>query len=265
MFTLALAGIVVLFTQYTGCPTNDAFISVTLVLMVLVTIAQLSGEEGNLLSSAAVSLWAVFLCYTAVSKNPNEACNPFVGETDGIGIFLGLLVTIVSMAWTGWSWTAEEKLSGGRSDLEESLVSPHGTTNATEGGNTSSASTTNNNDGPRRNVTGVVVAGKPSSDDHNGRDGDDDHNDNNDSPRLLSNSWKLNIMLAAIACWMSMALTSWGEIVIGGVDGDDNRNASNATAGRIGMWIVIASQWLVLTLYLWTLIAPRLFPDRDFS
>jgi len=55
-----------------------------------------------------------------------------------------------------------------------------------------------------------------------------------------------------------MSLTSWGEIV-----GDGT--AANASVGRVGMWIVISSQWFVLTLYLWTLMAPRLFPDRDFS
>ena len=39
----------------------------------------------------------------------------------------------------------------------------------------------------------------------------------------------------------------------------------NPNVGRVGMWMVIGSQWFVMTLYMWTLVAPRLFPDREFS
>ncbi|KAL7576642.1 hypothetical protein ACA910_005578 [Epithemia clementina (nom. ined.)] len=261
MFALAIGGIIVLFTQFTGCESNDAFIIVTLIMMVLITVTQMCGEEGNLLASSAVSLWAVFLCYTAVSKNPNEECNPQVGEKDNVGIALGLIVTVISMCWTGWSWTAEEKLTSANS-LDEPLV-------GTSSNNASASSSSNNaKGGDSRKVSGVVT-GRP-TDQKDGRaeqahggdpddDGDDDANSpENTSPRLLSNSWKLNFMLAAITCWMSMALTSWGEIV------GDGR-AANPSVGRVGMWIVIASQWFVLTLYLWTLLAPRLFPNRDFS
>jgi hypothetical protein len=78
MFIAALVGIVLLFSDFYGCTTNNAFIIVTLLMMILIPAAQLSGEEGSLLSTAAVSLWAVYLCYTAVSKNPNATCNPNV-------------------------------------------------------------------------------------------------------------------------------------------------------------------------------------------
>lgn len=78
MFIASLVGIVLLFIHFYGCSTNNAFIIVTLVMMILIPAAQLSGEEGSLLSSSAVSLWAVYLCYTAVSKNPNAVCNPNV-------------------------------------------------------------------------------------------------------------------------------------------------------------------------------------------
>ncbi|KAG5456593.1 MAG: serine incorporator/TMS membrane protein, partial [Olpidium bornovanus] len=35
--------------------------------------------------------------------------------------------------------------------------------------------------------------------------------------------------------------------------------------GRVSMWMKAASSWLVALLYLWTLVAPVLFPDRTFS
>lgn len=35
--------------------------------------------------------------------------------------------------------------------------------------------------------------------------------------------------------------------------------------GRVNMAIIGCAQWLAIGLYCWTLVAPRLFPDRDFS
>ena len=48
-----------------------------------------------------------------VSKNPNGECNPLLGEDDVAGIILGVGVTAISLAWTGWSSTAEQKITSG--------------------------------------------------------------------------------------------------------------------------------------------------------
>ena len=76
--------------------------------------------------------------------------------------------------------------------------------------------------------------------------------------KTFSNSWKLNLILTTVCCWYAMSLTSWGSIEKGG-------NSANPSAGRISMWMIISSQWLMYLMYLWTLSAQRLFPDRDFS
>jgi hypothetical protein len=112
LFLATIVGIVLLFVYFDGCRTNTAFISVTLILCILATAAQLTGEEGSLLASALVSAYATYLCYTAVSKNPNGSCNPQLGEENIIGIVLGVGLTIISLAWTGWSYTAEAKING---------------------------------------------------------------------------------------------------------------------------------------------------------
>jgi len=55
-----------------------------------------------------------------------------------------------------------------------------------------------------------------------------------------------------------MALTSWGAI-------EKNGDIANPNVGEASMWMLIVAQWVALLLYLWTLVAPRLFPDRDFT
>lgn len=76
-----------------------------------------------------------------------------------------------------------------------------------------------------------------------------------------SDLWKLNAVMVLICCWVTMILTGWGTIE----DLNDSNNAANPTAGRVNMAMLGVSQWLAIGLYSWTLLAPRLFPDRDFS
>jgi Serine incorporator (Serinc) len=47
---------------------SQVILSLTLVLCVIITVVQLSGVEGNLLASAGVSCYAVFLAFSAVSS-----------------------------------------------------------------------------------------------------------------------------------------------------------------------------------------------------
>ena len=86
---------------------------------------------------------------------------------------------------------------------------------------------------------------------------EDDETEEN-VPNTFSNNWKLNLMLGVVSCWFAMAVTAWGSIK---AEGD----AANPQVGKVSMWMIIGSQWFGLALYLWTLVAPRLLPGRDFS
>lgn len=75
----SIAGIIIMYVVFGGCSTNDAFISITLVMSVICTVVQLTkSETGSLLTSAFMTMYATYLCGTAVSKNPNSQCNPKV-------------------------------------------------------------------------------------------------------------------------------------------------------------------------------------------
>ena len=109
-----------------------------------------------------------------------------------------------------------------------------------------------------RKVTGIVT----NQDDYGTHTGDEESPAETAETSVRSSgppvTWKLNFVLAVISCFYAMALTGWGSIESGGTP-------ANPDVGNVSMWMIIASQWVVLVLYLWTLVAPRLFPDRDFS
>lgn len=230
-----------LYYYFGGCSLNIAFITVTLVMSVLVTGVQLCSEEGSLLASSVITAYSTYLLFTALTKNPDEDCNPFAGERNALGTVLGVGLVIVSLAWTGWSVTAATRFEGLESDtdIDDDL----------------SASLLENSVGERNEAeiddtedacyTGVVV------NDH--EDAEESISDEPNKGAML-----LNCLLGLVSCWMAMAMTSWGTVQTGG-------DFAHPNAGRVSMWMIIACQWFASSLYLWTLVAPKLFPDRDFS
>jgi serine incorporator 1/3 len=245
-----------------GCAENTWVISLTLLAIIGMTAIQLSSSdgEGSLLTSSVMSLYATYLCFSIVSHNPNGRCNPRLGQNDSWGIVIGLFLTTVSLAWTGWSWSAEGRLSTVETVSSAKAVLP-------TGGGGSGRMGMGGDDGLNLDLpfldpddqpaTGVVTSG-----------------DTADMGTSGVHVWKLNVVMALISCYVAMILTGWGTIAGALVEasggGDENSdqaamNAANPMVGRVNMAILGISQWLAIGLYCWTLVAPRLFPDRDFS
>jgi serine incorporator 1/3 len=260
-FLCTFGALVYMFFQFTGCATNNAFISLTLILCILLPIAQLTGGEGNLLSVACISVWATFLCYTAIIKNPEATCNPLIGESSPISITYGLLLTLISLSWAGWSYTAEDKLTDAKysSNTNEVVIDSHDK----ESDILEKQERVNRG---KRDVAGVVViqSETDATADDNYIPVDEKQTSNEEVTETsesskTSNAWRLNVALAVVSCWCAMTLTEWG--VVQANDG----TIANRNVGHVSMWVIIGSQWFVMSLYLWTLIAPRLFPNRDFN
>ena len=176
----------------------------------------------------------------SVARNPVEECNPFIGEDDFLSIAIGVCHTVVSLGYAGWSITADKTMNVHNHPDEEA----HGQANAAS------------NAGSDKKVTGVVANNYGATEGDDNGDGVD--GEEGEILDTFSNNWKLNILLGVVSCWYAMTLTSWGSIQTSG-------DAANPVIGTTSMWMIISSQWIALTLYLWTLVAPRLFPDRDFS
>jgi len=248
LFLASIVGWVLLFYFFGGCGTNIAFILMTIILSIVVTAAQLTGEEGSLLASSLITAYATMLCYNAVSKNPNAVCNPFLKSDDVLSIAIGIGLTIVSLGYVGWSATADSTLGG--SDEDEDDGEDAALNNPTEQSSTEE----------KTKVVGVVANydSTKNADDKASRDEEMGEVSGEKVRNTFSNNWKLNVALGTVTCWISMVLTSFGSIQAGG-------DVANPQIGVVNMWIIISSQWLALLLYTWTLVAPRVFPDRDFS
>eukprot|EP00978_Attheya_sp_CCMP212_P008960 scaffold21146_cov54-Attheya_sp.AAC.3 len=227
------------------CPGNTWIITMSLLAILAITGIQLSGNEGSLLTSSVVSLYVAYLAFASMTKNPSAMCNPHLGQKDSVmDIVIGLTLTAVSLAWTGWSWSAQHRLNTKAVQTTRSVSPTHGDGRRvpTEDPNAMDL------DAPfldeeEQGMSGIVT--ESWSDEGDGTD-----------------VWKLNIVLMLISCWVAMSLTGWGSIEYWT---NDEHSAANPQVGHINMIMICLSQWVAIFLYGWTLLAPRLFPDRDFS
>ena len=64
-----------------------------------------------------------------------------------------------------------------------------------------------------------------------------------------------------IAMYSAMLLTDWGVAA----DTEVDSAARSYNVGIASAWLQMGTNWLCCLLYLWTLVAPKLLPDRDFG
>lgn len=84
-YILSITGIVLLYIYFTAannCALNKFFISINLILCIVISVISILPKvqehlpRSGLLQSSVVSLYAVYLTWSAVANNPDRECNP---------------------------------------------------------------------------------------------------------------------------------------------------------------------------------------------
>lgn len=276
-----LTGIALLYTYYNYCTFNTTIITITLLLVLALTAVQLTTPAeigGALLPAAVVTAYATYLCWSALANNPDETCFP----TDGLGshnnnpllLAVGICITGVSLAWT--TNTAASSLPGlfqHNKDVRQAAA-------ANGGGDGFHSLDDGDGEAPNKSTAKApaAVAGSTNAEDLEGGpsntsnavqltggEGERTSAEEEQEKVDAQHVWAFHLILCVGAIYMAMLLTNWGS-AIDSTEVDDNGTGGGAvTRGKTAMWITILTQWTAVGMYLWTLCAPRAFPDRDFS
>ncbi|VDK18005.1 unnamed protein product [Anisakis simplex] len=238
-YGVAIAAIVLMFSFYTSgapCHLPKFFISFNLILCVIVSVLSIlpSIQErmprSGLLQSSFITLYTMYITWSALINNPDKECNPSI-----INIF------------TNRTTPHGEEMYGTPLPAE-SLVSlliwficvlyasfrTSSSFNKIAGGGQSSTIDSSDNEG----------------DPESARVWDDEKD-------AVSYSYSFfHFVFGLASLYVMMTLTSWYK-----PDNDLRHLNSNMAA----VWVKIVSSWLCLVIYSWTLAAPAIFPDRDFS
>jgi hypothetical protein len=69
--------------------------------------------------------------------------------------------------------------------------------------------------------------------------------------------WSFHLVMVLASFYLAMMLTGWGS--------ETTSKINNTDASKESLWIKIASVISIFVLYIWTLIAPKVCANRDFS
>lgn len=274
LYACCFTAIGLMYSLYTaaGCGFSSGVVTVTLLSIVGFTLLGVSplSPHGALLPSAIIAADCVYLCYSALASTPLEECNPFAASHGGgqetMHLVVGLLMAGVSIAWkantAAASLTAADQpvrraataLRARTSPARHALLGarpsppPHVALAlcpfACVGLQASSLLPLSASGAAPSEVTPAADA-----------DGADD----DASAPLEGDATFFHLMMAVSCMYFGTLLTDWGTA------SPQHDSISQYDVGWASAWLKVGTQWSIILMYSWTLIAPYVFPDREFA
>ncbi|PHH81822.1 hypothetical protein CDD83_3467 [Cordyceps sp. RAO-2017] len=242
------------------CSMNQAVITINLLLWLAVSVISIHptvqeyNPRAGLAQAAMVSIYCTYLTMSAVSMEPDDKqCNPLVRAqgTRTTSVIIGAIVTMLTIAYT--TTRAATQSLGFRSshgirlsdeDDQHSLVTQQ-----------PGARREMRAEALRRAVEeGSLPAEALLTDAESDVYGDATLDD--ELSRTQYNYTAFHVIFFLATAWVSTLLTLKHE--------ETPQDGDFATVGRTyaASWVKIASAWMCYGLYVWTLLAPILLPDR---
>lgn len=223
------------------CSLNMWLVTLTLFIVLglsAVALHPAAGHRGSLFPASIVGLYCTFLCYSALASEPySEPCNGLAHSkaTSQSALVGAMAVTLLSVVY-----------SAVRAGSTSGLLST--SDDGDDGGPTA------------REEDSEVEA--PLVDRTDGEEGDQAMSrectttQSQDSrPPAYSYSF-FHLIFALASMYIAMLMTGWGTVDL---------HASQLDVSWTSVWVKMATCWLVAALYGWSLVAPTVLPDRDFS
>ncbi|KAL1255602.1 hypothetical protein QQF64_013663 [Cirrhinus molitorella] len=235
----------IFYTQPDDCAEHKAFISLNLIFCIIVSVVailpkvQEAQPSSGLLQASLISLYTMYLTWSAMSNNPNRKCNPSLLSLVNGGP-TAATPTIAPGIHTQW-WDAQSivglvifllcTLYASIRSSNNSQVNKLMQTEEVQGLASADDSENISEDGVRRAV-----------------------DNEEDSVTYSYSFFHFSLLLASL--YIMMTLTNWYQP-------ETDYTAMQTTMPSV--WVKICSSWLGLALYLWTLVAPLILTDREFS
>uniref|UniRef100_A0A8D0GR15 Serine incorporator 2 n=1 Tax=Sphenodon punctatus TaxID=8508 RepID=A0A8D0GR15_SPHPU len=243
-YAVSLTAVVLLYVYYTqpySCTENKVLISLNLIFCVIISIVsvlpkiQNAQPHSGLLQASIITLYTMFITWSALANVPDKFCNPTLLVRAEVNS-----TTIPSVNGQVTSWWDAPSIVGLVIFILCTLFisirsSDHKQVNKMMLTEESPA---------------MLSGGDPYSGDgvHQAYDNEEDG--------VAYNYTFFHVCLFLASLYIMMTLTNWYR--------PDDRSQT-LTSPWTAVWVKISSSWTGILLYLWTLVAPIVLPDRDFS
>ena len=216
------------YVWYHSCGYNDAIISVTLVvcLSFYVIVFFRTREDASILTSSIVVSYVLYLQWSALASNPNAECNPFGSSATNtiMQIVVGLFFTFISLLIISSTTKKSDNLT---TKMNAPLIED-------EDNDYEKLESVEKKDG--KVLTQEDMHAFPIS-----------------GPTIV-----FQALLVLSAIYFSMLLTNWGNPTV--FEDTVRFYEANTTS----LWIKLVAMWLSMAIYMFSMVAPMIFPDREF-
>lgn len=267
LFTAAATiGLILLFTFWGNCPLNNFFTAQTLVfssLFMLCSALKIVGK--GLLPPSIIAAYNVYLTYSAITNNPSEVCNALVvrnSASSQVTIIAGLVIAVLSVTWVAISsaGSAHSAVSISRGEHEHHRVeNPVTTPSATHSDSIGGAKATNIPSAAGAPATYQEGAAAAAENEESGSAAGAADTSSSASDAVEPRPWLFHIVMCLASMYLAMMSTNWGSPT--GTDAP----SGTPELSEASMWARMGSVFAIEILFAWTLCAPRVCKDRDFS
>ncbi|KAL1756805.1 serine incorporator/TMS membrane protein [Schizophyllum commune] len=277
VFTITMTVLLYVFFAGDGCGLNRFFITFNLILTLIITIAcvhpvvQEYNPRSGLAQAGMVAAYCTYLIVSAISNHTHEsaACNPLRhgsgAATRTTTTIIGAVFTFLAIAYSTTRAATQSKALVGK-NKRGAVALPDDEHHAELGVVNTQPSRT---ESPRyQALLAAVEAGAIPASALNEEEGDEEEEelgetrDDERSGTRYNYAW-FHIIFAIAAMYVAMLLTDWNVVSKQPQPGDDDPD-SDVYIGRseVAMWMRVVSSWVCIVLYMWSLLAPVLMPDR---
>mmetsp|Transcript_14820 Transcript_14820/g.41700 ORF Transcript_14820/g.41700 Transcript_14820/m.41700 type:complete len:432 (-) Transcript_14820:29-1324(-) len=213
------------------CSLNVFLIVASLILVTAFSVISIhpAAKHGSLFPSAVIGLYCVYLTYSALASEPHDyVCNG-IGErltaASGSALAFTMVGTLAAVVWSALR----------------------------AGSNTALFTTSSSTPSPSERPL-LETGGASASDEGDAEEAGEKAMDEFEPISYNYSFFHFIFMLASM--YIGMLMTGWGV-------GAEEKDLIDV--GWASVWVKMGAQWLIGLVYIWTLVAPAIFPDRDFA
>ncbi|XP_072355453.1 serine incorporator 1 [Scyliorhinus torazame] len=247
-YLLSLVAVVLFYCYYTrpeGCTENKVFISLNMLLCIASSVMSIlpkiqeSQPRSGLLQSSIITLYTMYLTWSAMTNEPDRKCNPSLLSMIGYNS-TGTHVPGQVIQW----WDAQ-----GIVGLVLFLLCVL----------YSSIRTSNNSQVNKLTLTNdeSTLIDEEGRSDGSLADRNNEHRAEDNEKDGVTYSYSFfHFMLFLASLYIMMTLTNWYS---------PDSSYETMTSKWPSVWVKISSSWICIMLYGWTLIAPLVLTTREFD
>jgi len=244
------------------CGINSAFITVNIILCFIVSVfsinptIQKKNPKAGIFPSAVVTFYCTYLVWSSISSEPVDWKCSTLDSPSNTSLFVGVSISIIALVYSALRVSSSD-ITGKKKEKKESKKRKQKDEDEKRAllkfANPDLTEEDLNKKDPDEIESGVPNEEVP-------LDESSDKETNDDSVSYSYSYFHFTFFLAAL--YLTMLLTNW-LLPISSEDADKNSTIS-VDQGEVSVWVKIVSSWLTCLLYMWTIVAPVIFPEREF-